>query len=52
LSGDNASAYLEQVRSAFGPNLPAGMTRLAATMAETERGGGTSRPEPNGTDRG
>jgi GrpB-like predicted nucleotidyltransferase (UPF0157 family) len=40
LSGDNSSAYAEQVRSAFGPNLSAGMTRLAATMARAERGGG------------
>jgi hypothetical protein len=32
LSGENASAYAEQVRSGFGPNLPAGMMRIASAM--------------------
>jgi hypothetical protein len=32
LSGENASTYAEHVRAAFGPNLPAGMARIAAAM--------------------
>jgi hypothetical protein len=32
LSGENALAYREQVRSAFGPNLPGGMMRIATAM--------------------
>jgi len=37
LAGGNSLAYVEQVRSAFAPNLPAGMTRLANAMARAER---------------
>jgi hypothetical protein len=32
LSGDNAAAYAQQVRAAFGSNLPDGMSRIAAAM--------------------
>jgi HAD superfamily hydrolase (TIGR01509 family) len=32
LSGENAAAYADHVRSSFEPNLPAGMARLAAMM--------------------
>ena len=33
LSGENATAYIEQVRSGFGPNLPGGMMRIATAMS-------------------
>jgi hypothetical protein len=33
LVGDNAAAYVPQVRAAFGSNLPDGMSRIAAAMA-------------------
>lgn len=36
LSGENASTYAEQVRAAFGPNLSAGMARIAAAMVKAE----------------
>jgi len=36
LSGEQASRYADQVRAAFGPNLPAGMARVAAAMVRAE----------------
>jgi hypothetical protein len=41
LSGENAASYAEQVQSGFGPNLPAGMSRLAAAMASANGHGVT-----------
>ncbi|MBI3693398.1 MAG: SRPBCC family protein [Acidobacteria bacterium] len=41
LEGENAAAYLEQVQAGFTSSLPAGMNKIAATMARTEaRGSG------------
>jgi len=37
LSGENAAAYADHVRSSFEPNMPAGMTRLAAMMERASR---------------
>ena len=42
LSGENASAYVEQLRAAFGPNMAAGMARLAALMVAAWRRGVTT----------
>ena len=36
LEGENAPAYIEQVQAAFAPNLPAGMSRIAAAMARAQ----------------
>ena len=36
LSGDNAGAYMEQVKAGFGPNLPSGMERIAAEMVTAQ----------------
>jgi hypothetical protein len=36
LSGDNAGTYAAQ-EAGFGPNLPAGMMRVAAAMAAAEK---------------
>jgi hypothetical protein len=33
LAGDNAAAYADQVREAFGASLPDGMNRIAAALA-------------------
>ena len=33
LAGDNAAAYADQVRAAFGASLPDGMNRIAAALA-------------------
>jgi len=38
LSGDNAKAYVNQVKAGFGSNLAEGMRRIADAMAEAERG--------------
>jgi hypothetical protein len=43
LSGDNATAYVNQVQAGFGSNLPDGMTRIADAMARAERS--TERPD-------
>jgi ketosteroid isomerase-like protein len=40
LSGENAGAFVEQVRAGFGSNLVAGMTRIATAMARAEAVGG------------
>jgi hypothetical protein len=37
LSGDNATAYVNQVQAGFGANLPDGMKRIADAMARAER---------------
>jgi hypothetical protein len=37
LSGDNAAAYVDQVRSGFGSTLPDGMKRIADTLVRAER---------------
>lgn len=37
LSGSNATAYLNQVQTGFGANLPDGMSRIADAMARAER---------------
>jgi hypothetical protein len=37
LSGNNAAAYREQVRTGFGVNLAAGMERIAASMEAAQR---------------
>jgi len=37
LSGENAGTYAAQVEAGFGPNLPAGMMRIAAEMAAAEK---------------
>jgi hypothetical protein len=37
LSGDNATAYVNQVQAGFGPNLADGMKRIADAMARAER---------------
>ena len=37
LSGDNATAYVNQVQAGFGSNLPDGMKRIADAMARAER---------------
>jgi hypothetical protein len=39
LEGENAAAYVEQIRAAFTSTLPAGMNRIAAAMARAERAG-------------
>jgi hypothetical protein len=36
LSGENASAYALQVQAAFGPNLAAGMARMAAARVKAK----------------
>jgi len=38
LSGDNAAAYVEQVRAGFGSTLPDGMKRVADALVRAERG--------------
>jgi hypothetical protein len=38
LSGDNASAYADQVRAGFGSTLPDGMKRIADALVRAERG--------------
>ena len=38
LSGDNATAYVNQVQAGFGSNLSDGMKRIADAMARAERG--------------
>ena len=38
LEGENAAAYVEQVRAAFTPTLAAGMNRIAAALARAEAG--------------
>jgi hypothetical protein len=38
LSGDNATAYVNQVQAGFGSNLSDGMKRIADAMAKAERG--------------
>ena len=42
LSGENATAYVEQVRAGFGANLPEGMKKVAAAMARA-----AARPPTN-----
>jgi hypothetical protein len=37
LSGDNATAYVEQIQAGFGSNLQGGMKRIAAAMTKAER---------------
>ena len=37
LSGDNATAYVNQVQAGFASNLPDGMKRIADAMARAER---------------
>jgi hypothetical protein len=37
LSGDNATAYVDQVQAGFGSNLTDGMKRIADAMAKAER---------------
>jgi hypothetical protein len=37
LSGDNAAAYIDQVRSGFGSTLPDGMKRIADALVRAER---------------
>jgi hypothetical protein len=37
LSGDNAAAYVDQVKAGFGPTLVDGMERIATEMADAER---------------
>jgi len=37
LSGDNATAYVDQVRAGFGPALPEGMKRIADALVKAER---------------
>jgi hypothetical protein len=37
LSGENATAYVNQVQATFGSNLPGGMERIAAAMATAAR---------------
>jgi hypothetical protein len=37
LSGDNATAYVNQVQAGFGSNLPDGMKRIADAMVRAER---------------
>jgi hypothetical protein len=37
LSGDNATAYADQVQAVFGSTLPDGMKRIADAMARAER---------------
>ncbi len=37
LSGDNAAAYADQVRTGFGSNLGDGMSRIAKAMMNAER---------------
>jgi|SRR5215470_2598422 len=37
LSGENATAYLNQVQTGFGSNLPDGMRRIADAMEKAER---------------
>jgi hypothetical protein len=37
LSGDNAVAYVDQVRSAFGSTLPDGMKRIADALVRAAR---------------
>ena len=37
LSGDNATAYADQVRAGFGSTLPAGMKRIADALVRAER---------------
>jgi len=39
LSGENAAAYIEQVKAGFGPNLADGMRRAAVEMAAAEKSG-------------
>jgi len=39
LTGENAAAYVEQVKAGFGPNLADGMTRAAAEIAAAEKSG-------------
>jgi Polyketide cyclase / dehydrase and lipid transport len=36
LSGENATAYMDSIAASFGANLPAGMRRIAAAIAEAE----------------
>ncbi len=38
LAGENAAAYVEQVQAGFGPNLAAGMERLAGAMGRAHAG--------------
>jgi len=38
LSGDNATAYVNQVQPGFGSHLPDGMKRIADATARAERG--------------
>jgi hypothetical protein len=37
LSGDNATAYVDQVRAGFGSTLPDGMKRIADALASAQR---------------
>ena len=51
LSGDNAMAYVDQVRAGFGSNLADGMKRIADAMARAERlqsGALTTHASPQG----
>lgn len=36
LKGENAAAYVAEVKAAFTPNLPVGMQKIAAAMERAE----------------
>jgi hypothetical protein len=44
LLGENAAAYVDEIRAAFEPNLEPGMRRIAQAMEQRQMQAGAARP--------